>query len=85
MDNISKFLERFKNFIPQEILLKRALVEIILEVTGRKLKTTDIKIFKNKAFINCSPNLKNLIFIKKNKILEKFNSKNFSLKDFDIK
>lgn len=75
MDNISKFLERFKNFVPREIFLKDVVVKSISEVAGVNIEKKNIKISGNNIFLNVSPNIKNLVFIKKQKILENIATK----------
>ena len=72
MDNINKFLERFKKItIPGEsVRIKTA--EILSAEFGEEIKIEDISIKINILFIKTSDaSLKSEVFLKKNKILGK--------------
>ena len=69
MFNIAAYLEKFKNIGQGEKQLKQAIQTVIQETLHLDLATKDIKIKNGEIIFSVSPGIKNLLFIKKEKIL----------------
>lgn len=75
MEQISIYLDKFKNYGFQDLQLKKIVEETIFEMFGVSLGTKKIKINNGEISVKISGPLKSEIFIRKGKLIEKLNSK----------
>ena len=72
MFNISSYLEKFVRLGLKKEETKEKVRKILLDITGKNIPLEFIEYKKNNIEIRDSSTYKNLLFIKKNLILEKF-------------
>lgn len=75
MDQISIYLEKFKNYGFKEIQQKELVIETIEELFDVKLERKNIKINNGEILISISGPLKSEIFIQKSKLIESIQNK----------
>ncbi len=85
MKNIADFLNKFKIIVKNKSDLKEIVTGVFFEETKIKLEDSDYKIKNGTIYLNIKPIYKNEIFFKKEKILEKINSKIENQKIIDIR
>lgn len=72
--HIGSYLEKFKKILSAGKQEKEIIIRTIKNVTGGEIKESDIRISGATLYIKGSPQLKNEIFIKKEKILKELSS-----------
>lgn len=75
MDLISSFFKRYNNIEPPERFVKEAIQEVLQEVFNVVIQPEHISLSKSTAFIEMSGPLKNEIFLRKQELLERINTK----------
>lgn len=75
LNNIGKFLKRFKGLESSDTYIKKALISVIEELFNEKIDKKDISIQKGTIYLRAHPALKSEIYIKKAKTLEFVNKK----------
>jgi hypothetical protein len=70
MDQLKKWLARWKNLAPADAGLKMAAQEAIKEITGLAVETKNIKIAHHTVYLDLKPAWKTEIFLHRQKILE---------------
>jgi len=70
MKKIGDLVERFKNFVPPEKILKQIIIGIIKETTDVTLELSEIEINRTIARLKTKSIKKSKILIKKEKILD---------------
>jgi hypothetical protein len=70
MKKIGDLVERFKNFVPPEKILKEIIIDAIKDVAGVNLSLKEIEINHSNARLKTSSIKKSQILIKKEKVLE---------------
>ncbi|TSD03167.1 MAG: hypothetical protein Athens071416_228 [Parcubacteria group bacterium Athens0714_16] len=66
--NISVLLEKYKNILPGDGVVKDALISV-LSIFGIELKKENIKISRGLVYINCDFTTKSKIFVNKIEIM----------------
>ncbi len=74
MKGIADFLAKFK-VIPNPRDEKKVIAEIVSGVIGQTVEEDSIEVQKTSIFLDIHPALKNLIFQKKEEILQKLNDR----------
>lgn len=72
--HIGSYLEKFKKLLSSGKEEKETIILAIANITGAEIKESDIRISGSTLYIQGSPQLKNEIFIKKEKILTELSS-----------
>ncbi len=85
MFNIASYLDKFKNFGQGEKIFKETIVGVVKEITSVNIDIKNITIKNGEVIFNVSPAIKNILFIKKNLILEKLASKRLKDNVLDIR
>ena len=88
MDQISLYLEKFKNYGFEEIQIKELVVLSIKEMFGSDIGRKSIKINNGEVIISVTGPLKSEIFIQKKKLIETIKNKikdNFKGKTEEIR
>lgn len=67
--HIAHFLEKFKNVGFKEFLFKEVVVEIVKKECNVPLSKEDVVLKNGTLFIKTSPAARNLIFIKKDRLI----------------
>lgn len=75
INNIKDYLKRFKNIEPSDRRVKNAFLESFEELFDDTIDVNNIKISNKTIFITTHPVIKKEIFLKKNTLLEKINTK----------
>jgi hypothetical protein len=70
MDAIKLLLGRFKDYLPEELVFRRLVCEVILEKTGVALTPKDLNLSGGAIYIKAKPIAKSEIFIKRELILD---------------
>ncbi len=71
---IGSFLDKFKKLLSSGKQEKEIIIRAIHNITGGEIKESDIRISGKTLYIKANPQLKNEIFIKKDKILKEISS-----------
>jgi hypothetical protein len=74
MENISSFLQRFKNILSSQGARKQISIEVIKKKFNIELDPEKVKIKGDILYITSSPSLKNMLFLKKESLLKEINS-----------
>jgi topoisomerase IA-like protein len=74
-NNISNFLEIFKNLKPTDTYIQEAFIETVKEVMNVELSKSEIKVQKYTLFLNVHPALKTELYLRKKEILETLGKK----------
>lgn len=75
MENITLYLDKFKNYGFQEIQQKEFIVEAVKELFNSEIDRSRIKIINGEVTINATGPLKAEIFIQKDKLRELIENK----------
>ena len=70
-NGLGVYLSKYKNIKPPDDVVREAVVRAVGEEIGAKIEKRHVKIVRGNVVINTASHLKNTIFIKKDKILEK--------------
>ncbi|PIP73457.1 MAG: hypothetical protein COW88_01885 [Candidatus Lloydbacteria bacterium CG22_combo_CG10-13_8_21_14_all_47_15] len=79
--NINKYLEKFRGLQSSDDFLIQDVITAVKKETGVLLEKKNIRISNTTAYITTSPALKNIIFIKKEALVNIFNKKRSKLND----
>jgi multisubunit Na+/H+ antiporter MnhE subunit len=71
--NIGGLLEKFKNFTPSDLHLKKVSARILTEVLGVEILKADLSVTKGTLFVKCSPLVKQEIKLKQEMLLTLIN------------
>jgi hypothetical protein len=71
MKGITDLLERYKNFTPPDMVVRKRLAGILSDEVRRTVREKDIKIIGPVAYCTLDGLLKNIVFLKKEKILSR--------------
>lgn len=72
--HIGSYLEKFKKLLSSGKEEKEIIIRAIAKITGAEIKESDMRISGSTLYIQGSPQLKNEIFIKKERILKELSS-----------
>jgi len=75
MFNIAQYLDKFKNIGQGEKAFKEVVFFAIKEILNIEIERKNISIQNGELILKVSPTLKNAVFIKKEKILNKIKEK----------
>lgn len=75
MEQISLYLTKFTNFVPQEHLVRENLVEILARYLETPIPLELIHLKGNTVFIDASPMIKNILFMYKEDVLKELKEK----------
>lgn len=75
MEQISKYLQKFKNLLKNEYAVREVIFEALYEVTGAKLDKSRISVRGKTAHIKASPATKNEVVVRKKALLDKLHEK----------
>ncbi|MCR4274640.1 MAG: hypothetical protein NUW02_01135 [Candidatus Campbellbacteria bacterium] len=71
MRGILDFLSRYKEITPPDIVVRRKLIDVIEEKTKIRLEGKDVRIIGPVAYCGVESGLKNMLFLKKEDILQR--------------
>lgn len=74
MNNIARFLQRFKKMEPVDAAAKRALIEAFKDILNVELDTNQVRVSKKTLFLNVHPTLRMEIYLHKDKLLTRLKS-----------
>lgn len=73
MENISSFLNKFKNIVPPERFVKEVFIRVVSNVANITILEKEITVKKNILHIQMSSLKKNELFLHKEKLLDELN------------
>lgn len=71
--NITGLLEKFKNFTPSDLHIKKVSARILSEVLGIEILKADLEVNKETLFVKCSPLVKQEIKLKQKMLVTLIN------------
>lgn len=74
MNNLSSFLQRFKKILSLRAIESGVIVDVMKKTLGVDINPSDVKIKNGVLYVNTSPIIKNMIFLKKKLLLQNINS-----------
>lgn len=75
MKKLSQYLKKFQNLTPPDIFLKKSFRKLIQKEINIKIDIKNIEYKNSTIFIRVNPLIKNEIFLKKDLLLKKLNTK----------
>ena len=74
-NNISNFLEKFKNLKPTDTYIQEAFIETVKEVMNVELSKSEITVKRHTIFLNVHSTLKTELYLRKKEILQTLEKK----------
>lgn len=68
-DHLGGFFDRFKNIKPPDETVRKAVVDFVQEEFGKDIEIKKISVRNSCIYTQCSPGLKNALFLNKQKLI----------------
>lgn len=72
---LKAFLERYKNLIPTDRVIKETVVEVLEEVCDVSIETNQVTVRRGVVFLRVSPHVRALVYRKKDQLMQEVSSR----------